>query len=71
MKLRVYESKLEERICRKEKESLMDRLYSRLNTVIARNSKLENNSEKIIRDMHQRESEGKHEKELNVGRVEE
>ena len=49
----------------------MDRLYSRLNTVIARNSKLENNSEKIIRDMHQRESEGKHENELNVGRVEE
>lgn len=71
MKLRVYESKLEERICRKEKESLMDRLYSRLNTIIARNSKLENNSEKIIQDMHQRESEGKHEDQLNIGRVEE
>lgn len=56
---------------RNERESLMERLNSRLNTIIARNSKLENNSEKIIQDMHQRDSEGKHENELNVGRVEE
>lgn len=69
MKLSDYESKLEERTCRKEKESVMERLNSRLNTIIARNSKLENNSEKIIQDMHQRESEGKHENELNIGRV--
>lgn len=31
----------------------------------SKNSKLENNSEKIIQDMHQRESEGKHEDQLN------
>ena len=49
----------------------MERLNSRLNTIIARNSKLQNNSEKIIQDMHQRDSEGKHENELNVGWVEE
>lgn len=67
MKLRVYESKLEERICRKRKESLMDRLYIRLNTIIARNSKLENNSEKIIQDMHQEKARGKHEDQLNIG----
>ena len=71
MKLRDHESKLEEKTCRNERESLMERLNSRLNTIIARKSKLENNSEKIIQDMHQRDSEGKHENELNVGRVEE
>ena len=49
----------------------MERLNNRLNTIIARNSKLENNSEKIIQDMHQRDSEGKLENELNIGRVEE
>lgn len=71
MKLRDYESKLEEKTCRNERESLMERLNNRLNTIIARNSKLENNSEKIIQDMHQRDSEGKLENELNIGRVEE
>lgn len=71
MKLRDSESKLEEKTCRNERESLMERLNNRLNTIIARNSKLENNSEKIIQDMHQRDSEGKLENELNIGRVEE
>lgn len=49
-------------------KGLIDRLNRRANTIKARNNKLEDNSEKIIRNIHQREREGKHENELKKHR---
>ena len=46
----------------------MDRLNRRPNTIKARNNKLEDNSEKVMWNIHQRESEGKHENELKTHR---